>query len=55
MYFFNSKSMKILGYDINVSKIAPFAKTTPGMSSGRKNPMIISIVENFKDNSRKDI
>lgn len=47
--------MKILGYDINFNKTAPSALTNNAMNSGRKNPKLISIVENFKDNSRKDI
>ena len=47
--------MKILGYDINFNKTAPSALTNNDMNSGRKNPKLISIVENFKDNSRKDI
>lgn len=47
--------MKILGFDINFNKTAPFVSPTNALSSGRKNPMLISIVENFKDNSRKDI
>lgn len=47
--------MKILGYDINFNKTAPSAITNNDMNSGRKNPKLISIVENFKDNSRKDI
>ena len=47
--------MKILGYDINFNKTAPVAVSTTPTSTGRKNPKLISIVENFKDNSRKDI
>ena len=47
--------MKILGYDINFNKTAPVAVSSSPMTSGRKNPKLISIVENFKDNSRKDI
>lgn len=47
--------MKILGYDINFNKTASFAPSAKTESLERKNPMLISIVENFKDNSRKDI
>lgn len=47
--------MKILGYNFNFNKIAPVAVSSSPMTSGRKNPKLISIVENFKDNSRKDI
>jgi len=47
--------MKVLGYDFSFKKSAPLAKSTNEFNSGRNNPKIISIVENFKDNSRKDI
>ncbi len=47
--------MKILGYDINFKKTPPFESPRNAMMSGRKNPKIIEIVQNFKDNSRKDI
>lgn len=47
--------MKILGLDINIRKTAPSAQSSDAFKSGRKNPSIVKIVENFKDNSRKDI
>ncbi len=47
--------MKILGFDINFNKTARFAPAAKTETLGRKNPKLISIVENFKDNSRKDI
>lgn len=47
--------MKILGYDINFKKNTPIESPSNAMISGRKNPKIIEVVQNFKDNSRKDI
>ena len=50
--------MKILGYNINLKKNASnqtASKPTNVLSSGRTNPKLIKITENFKDNSRKDI
>lgn len=47
--------MKILGYNINFNKTAPVSLASSPTSSGRKNPKLVEIVQNFKDNSRKDI
>lgn len=47
--------MKILGYDINFKKTPIIESPRNEITTGRKNPKIIEIVQNFKDNSRKDI
>lgn len=47
--------MKILGYNINFNKNKVSDRPTNALAVGRTNPKLISIVENFKDNSRKDI
>ncbi|MFJ1492648.1 phage portal protein family protein, partial [Capnocytophaga canis] len=48
--------MKVLGYDISFKKIAEIQnKENSKPKAGRSNPAIVKIVQNFKDNSRKDI
>lgn len=47
--------MKLFGHEINLKNWGVFAKTEKAPQTGKKNPAIIQIVENFKDNSRKDI
>lgn len=47
--------MKLFGHEINLKNWGVFAKTEKAPQMGKKNPAIIQIVENFKDNSRKDI